>query len=50
MSHPKDDGEPWERFSESRPNSLAGAVFKNQVLNNNDNNDNNNNNNNVIIP
>ena len=31
-SHPKDDGEPWERFSESRPNSLAGVVFKNQVL------------------
>ena len=31
-SHPKDDGEPWERFSESRPNSLAGVVFRNQVL------------------
>ena len=32
-SHPNDDGEPWERFSESRPNSLAGVVFKNRVLN-----------------
>ena len=32
-SHPNDDGEPWERFSESRPNSLAGVVFRNRVLN-----------------
>ena len=32
-SFPKDDGEPWERFSESRPNSLADVVFSNQVLN-----------------
>ena len=32
-SHPNDDGEPWERFSESRPNSLVGVVFRNRVLN-----------------
>ena len=32
-SHPNDDGEPWERFSESRPNSLAGVVFRSRVLN-----------------
>ena len=32
-SHPNDDGEPWERLSESRPNSLAGVVFRNRVLN-----------------
>ena len=32
-SHPNDDREPWERFSESRPNSLAGVVFRNRVLN-----------------
>ena len=29
----KDDGEPWERFSESRLNSLAGVVTWNQALN-----------------
>ena len=32
-SHPNDDGEPWEPFSESRPNSLAGVVFRNRILN-----------------
>ena len=32
-SHPNDDGEPWERFSESRPNSLVGVMFRNRVLN-----------------
>ena len=33
-SHPNDNGEPWERSSESRPNSrLAGVVFRNRVLN-----------------
>ena len=32
-SQPMDDGEPWERFSKSRPNSLAGVVFRNRVLN-----------------
>ena len=32
MSHQKEDGEPWERFSESSPNSLAGVVFRNWVL------------------
>ena len=31
---PKDDGEKkWEQFLGSRPNSLAGVVFKNRVLN-----------------
>ena len=32
-SHPNDDGEPWERFSQSIPNNLAGVVFMNRVLN-----------------
>ena len=32
-SHPKDDGEPWEQFSESRSNSLTGVVFRNRVPN-----------------
>ena len=32
-SHLNDDGRPWERFSESRPNSLTGVVFRNRVLN-----------------
>ena len=31
-SHPNDDGEPWERFSESSPNRLAGVVFMSRVL------------------
>ena len=31
-SHPNDDGESWERFLESRPNSLAGVMFRNRIL------------------